>query len=50
MTVFSDMDPSPVSVEASALSQLRGKTALMEAAEDIFYGSVCPTPIAGVDV
>ncbi|KAF4512376.1 hypothetical protein G6O67_001526 [Ophiocordyceps sinensis] len=34
------MDPSPVSVEASALSQLRGKTALMEAAEDIFYGSV----------
>ncbi|PHH89602.1 hypothetical protein CDD83_5693 [Cordyceps sp. RAO-2017] len=39
MTIFSGMEPSPVSVEASALS-LRGKTALTDAAEDIFYGSV----------
>lgn len=39
MPAFSDMDPSPVSVEASALP-VQGKTALMEATEDIFYGSV----------
>ncbi|KYK55595.1 amino acid transporter arg-13 [Drechmeria coniospora] len=41
MTTFSEMEPSPVSVEAttSALT-LRGKSALLEAVEDVFYGSV----------
>ncbi|KAK4088109.1 hypothetical protein PCL_08524 [Purpureocillium lilacinum] len=41
MTTFSDMEPSPISVEATAPSlALRGKTALMDAVEDVFYGSV----------
>lgn len=49
MIVSSSMDPSPVAVEASALSPLRGRTALTEAAEDIFYGSVCSPLSSSLD-